>query len=138
MKRKSLFLRLLAVGALCCAVWPAASADSVDIIPRPAQVQQAEGRFRLTDRTVIGCDAASREQAAYLQDLLARSTGWDLAVKEGARRAGIRLCVDSTLVTRPEGYRLVVTAKGVTVTGADASGVFYGIQSLLQLFPPQI
>lgn len=36
-----------------------------------------------------------------------------------------------------EAYVLDITAdNGITITGADADGVFYGIQSLLQLLPP--
>ncbi len=138
MNRKKTYVRLLLAAALFVGSQPAATAQSVDLIPRPVSVQTADGQFRLTAKSVIGCDAASRGQADYLQDLLSRSTGWDLAVKEGARRADIRLAVDSALVTRPEGYRLEVTPKGVLITGADASGVFYGVQSLLQLFPPQV
>ena len=138
MNRKKTYVRLLLAAALLVGSQPAATAQSVDLIPRPVSVQTADGQFRLTAKSVIGSDAASRGQADYLQDLLSRSTGWDLAVKEGARRADIRLAVDSALVTRPEGYRLEVTPKGVLITGADASGVFYGVQSLLQLFPPQV
>lgn len=138
MNRKKKYVQFLLAAALLLGAGPAATAQGVDLIPRPASVQTAEGQFRLTAKSVIGCDAASRGQADYLQDLLSRSTGWDLAVKEGARRAEIRLVVDSVRVTRPEGYRLEVTPKGVLVTGADASGVFYGVQSLLQLFPPQV
>ncbi len=36
-----------------------------------------------------------------------------------------------------EAYRLDITeSQGIRITGADADGVFYGIQSLLQLLPP--
>jgi hexosaminidase len=36
-----------------------------------------------------------------------------------------------------EAYRLEISDKqGIRITGADADGVFYGIQSLLQLLPP--
>ena len=40
--------------------------------------------------------------------------------------------------TSPEAYRLSVTPTGVTITGASPAGVFYGMQTLRQLLPPQI
>lgn len=35
-----------------------------------------------------------------------------------------------------EGYRLDVTAEGVSIVGVDHAGVFYGLQTLSQLMPP--
>lgn len=37
-----------------------------------------------------------------------------------------------------EAYRLVVTSRRIEITGAAPAGVFYGIQTLRQLFPPEI
>lgn len=39
------------------------------------------------------------------------------------------------IMTRDEAYELVVLAEGVTITAETPAGVFYGIQSLLQLLP---
>lgn len=49
-----------------------------------------------------------------------------------ASSAGIVLRVDGA-VSRPEGYALSVGEAGAHVTGADEAGVFYGVQTLLQL-----
>ena len=37
-----------------------------------------------------------------------------------------------------EAYTLKVTAEGVLITATHSSGAFYGVQSLLQLFPAAI
>jgi hexosaminidase len=37
-----------------------------------------------------------------------------------------------------EGYRLKVTATGISLTATEPAGIFYGVQTLLQLFPKQI
>ena len=37
-----------------------------------------------------------------------------------------------------ESYRLTVTPQGVQVVGADYGGVFNGLQTLLQLLPPEV
>ena len=58
---------------------------------------------------------------------------------EGTKsQQNILLAVDPKKVKEAEGYILSVTPKGITVTGHDAGGVFYGIQSLLQLMPAEV
>lgn len=135
--RHSIFCRMLAGILLLCnvfAVW----AEDIDIIPRPLTVEQSSGHFTLTPKTNIGYDATCRAQAEYLRDMIYQSTGWDLPMKENARKATIRLFIDSAAMNKAESYRLEVGQKSVTICGADCGGVFYGIQSLLQLFPSQI
>lgn len=128
--------------ALCGLLWGAASglpaAEPVNIVPRPLYVSQTEGCFRLTPKTVIGYDAALKPQAEYLAQKLSASTGWDLTLCEGRRRADIVLTLSAADTLKAEGYRLDVGQRRVQIAGRDASGVFYGIQSLLQLFPPQV
>lgn len=70
--------------------------------------------------------------------MLGQSTGWDLKLKKDARKATILLTLNPEKVDKLEGYRLDVTPKGISLTGRDAGGIFYGIQTLLQLFPPQV
>ena len=53
-------------------------------------------------------------------------------------KAAIALSIDSAAVGASEGYRLEVGRKRITVVGADKGGLFYGLQTLLQLFPEQI
>lgn len=139
--RKLLFLFLLAFSSVS-----AMASDSNalpryrTLIPLPVSVapDPAGGVFILTSRTTVGHDTGLRPQALYLQDVLSASTGWDLPLTEKAGKASVRLVIDTVKVPRPEGYRLEVTRKNVTVCGHDAAGVFYGIQTLLQLFPDEV
>lgn len=128
---------------LCCLPSWAGNDDAAarlhQIIPQPVHVETINGsNFVLTAKTPIYFDAALKAQAAYLQEVLAGSTGFDLVMKEGNKKKGINLILDNKTVAKAEGYRLVVNAKGVTLTAHDAPGAFYGIQTLLQLFPANI
>lgn len=118
-----------------------ATTDSVtlNIIPKPAYIKAQRGvPFVLTPKTIIAFDNALAPQAEYLQEVLGGSTGWDLTLKQGNAKKGIRLQLDAQRVTKPEGYRLEVTNKCVTIIAHDAAGAFYGIQTLLQLFPAEV
>lgn len=86
--------------------------------------------FFLNELCNLRADAASAtaesDLLAFLEKLYA------LTPLIGSGKDYIFLSVDPALPDR-EGYRLTVQAHKVTVTGADASGVFYGVQTLKQL-----
>ena len=132
LRRPGLWLALLplACGRL--------GAQGVDIVPRPLHVETAADSFRLRSDMTIGSCEALAPQARYLQETLAGPTGWDLELRPGARRADIRLTLADSASLPAEGYRLTVERRGVSIEEADAAGAFYGVQSLLQLFPPEV
>lgn len=115
-----------------------AAPSRVAIVPQPIELKENPGSFTLTPSTVISYGSGLEEYAVYLSDLMGESTGWDLATSPVLGKGTIRLSVDPEVVAKTEGYRLEVTPKLVTVTGADTGGLFYGIQTLLQLFPAEI
>ena len=132
LRRPGLWLALLplACGRL--------GAQGVDIVPRPLHVETAADSFRLRSDMTIGSCEALAPQARYLQETLAGPTGWDLELRPGARRADIRIALADSASLPAEGYRLTVERRRVSIEAADAAGAFYGVQSLLQLFPPEV
>jgi hexosaminidase len=114
--------------------------SGVAIIPRPASLTRQPGAFTLNARTVIAVDRRTRDLGQQLADYLAPATGFRLSVREG--RAGGNAIV-LRLARSPdspgeEGYRLVVTPRLITISAVAPAGVFWGIQSLRQLLPPDI
>jgi hexosaminidase len=112
------------------------------VLPRPVSVTSAEGRFTLTAGTVIWTDAATAPLGRQLAGYLAPATGWALPVRTGGTPAGpsrIVLRRDASLARLgPEGYRLEVRPGRVTVRAPEAAGVFYALQTLRQLLPPEL
>ncbi|MDF9831743.1 family 20 glycosylhydrolase [Parabacteroides sp. PF5-6] len=113
--------------------------QGINIIPAPLSLVQEEGSFTLNKGTTI---YASQEEAKTIADFFAlkirRSTGFPLATSETATGKGIALSIDNTLEVNDEGYTLEVTPQQVTVKGKTAQGLFYGMQSLMQLLPAEI
>ena len=115
----------------------------VAVVPRPARVEQGAGAFVLGPSTRLRADAPVRRTAELLQEELRRATGWPFPIEGGAQRKApapaIRLRVDLALARLgPEGYRLSVAPSGVEVAAPRAAGVFYGVQTLRQLLPPEL
>ena len=108
----------------------------VNVIPRPAEVIMQTGSFKLDRKTSIISGEATKQEARYLATMLENAFMQDPAVK--IRGKGIHLIVTPSLKAKlgDEGYLFQSTQKEITIEAATRTGVFYGIQSLRQLLPP--
>ncbi|HEY8683041.1 MAG TPA: family 20 glycosylhydrolase [Rhodanobacter sp.] len=119
----------------------AAHAAVPPLLPMPAHIQVASGTLPVDDATSIvvpAHDAATRQTALYLADLLARTRGLHLKVKVGAAPHGAILLsreADAP-VAHAEGYALDVTPQGIRISARDDAGLFYGVVTLWQLLTP--
>lgn len=112
---------------------------AVDLIPKPVQMEVSEGSFAITPTTLITSNPGGHELSGYLHDKLKKSTGLNLKTTGHATSVQhISLEVNPSLDLPKEGYRLTASANGVMITGKDRGGLFNGIQTLLQLLPPQV
>lgn len=102
------------------------------ILPTPKQMTLGSGDVQLSHQWQISFAGQLKNEAQQLRDdLAAQGLALELSAAEyGDQR--IVLSIDAALKT-PESYRVEVTSKGIKIQGADAAGVFYGVQSLLSL-----
>lgn len=112
------------------------------IIPTPVSIQTQRGSFKLADANIILYQPGLENEARHFAELLKEVIGRDLILEEGndaSRQASIILRTNNLTVagTSREAYRLRVDKEGITVTGSDPAGVFYGIQSVRSLLPPE-
>ena len=122
----------------------AAGATSPNIIPLPQKMMVQNGAFKLTADTRISVDAASRATAEILTDRIRLATG--LAVKPPTSSAGDAAMPGAILLTTKnsdtnlgtEGYTLTVAPDSIVIRAPAQAGLFYGLQTLLQLLPPEI
>lgn len=130
------------------AVWLMAAPGPIPaepgLIPKPVQMKRLTGEFRLTAKTRICWPPTSpeaRSVAEFLAGTLRPSTTMPVALAEKARPA--KGDIQLTTAGAPahlgqEGYQLESTTKGVVIRANAAAGLFYGVQTLLQLLPPEI
>lgn len=111
------------------------------LVPWPRSVHRQRGSFELKPTTVIAADTASMSTARYLRNVLSPATRDTLRIVPLADAPGKNVIVlkqSSDAATNREGYQLLVTPREVRILGRAQAGIFYGIQTLRQLFPPQI
>ncbi|HEU4573692.1 MAG TPA: family 20 glycosylhydrolase [Chitinophagaceae bacterium] len=113
------------------------------IIPEPVSLVQKTGVFTLKNNVVInvsGDDAAALKAAGYLSKAISTATGFNVTT----RKNGIAATINLALLKSPskelgdEGYQLSVTAKSVSISANKPAGLFYGVQTFLQLLPKEI
>jgi hexosaminidase len=113
-----------------------------NIIPLPASITPAEGTFTLSAASSIVVDANNPEVMAigeFLADVLKPSTGYDLPVIEAPEPGNITLTLSGgDPALGEEGYLLTITPDAVTLVAYRPAGLFWGVQTLRQLLPPEI
>jgi len=137
MKRTLLFLAsFIAVAGYGQSIMPA----GISLIPQPVSLQRLTGNFTLPANPVIETTSGGLDVARYLGRKITAATGYPVAVKEGLTAAGgtIKLVLAGEKTVNKEQYGLTSGATGVTITAPEAAGLFYGVQTLLQLLPPAI
>jgi hexosaminidase len=124
-----------------------ATAPEVRLIPQPVSLQTSPGVFQLRPSTkiVLAVDTPEvRRTGEYLQKTLEASTGYTLKIVSGRPDSTAGGVIVLSLVAgkadgQPEGYELKMTPPlVVSIQAPAAAGIFYGVQTLLQLFPPEI
>ncbi|SEH88889.1 beta-N-acetylhexosaminidase [Akkermansia glycaniphila] len=114
------------------------SAD-LDLIPLPRQVELAQGTLSLGSDTSIGFSSLDcQEPGLYFAEKLRQGTGWQVPVLEDWSKARIRLIVDPASFTNSEEYKLSITQEHADVAAATPQALASGLQTLLQMMPPDI
>lgn len=104
------------------------------IFPTPVSYQEKSGQFTLNTAAVIATAAPFEAEAEYLAVELQTVLGTRPRVESGQQGA-IRLRTDPSLAR--EAYALEVTPTGIEIAASEPAGMFYGIQSLKCLLPPE-
>ncbi len=138
MNRKNIFRRLACVSLLLAVSAGVGAQQPVSIVPKPLHLEQTEEQFVLKSGMTIACEEGLKEQAEYLSQMLRQATGWEIKVRPDSRKGNIVLALDTVANKHSEGYSLSVDKKSIRISGADEAGVFYGLQTLLQLFPKEV
>jgi len=113
------------------------SQELVSIIPEPVSLSKSSGHFVINQKTKIitNGDEPVLPLVKMFADRVDFLTGNKLTVATGGKGQDISIQINKTRNNEigEEGYLLDIQASGVKVAANTPSGIFYGLQSLLQL-----
>lgn len=118
------------LGAILFAGAPATMAQ--DIIPEPQSMTVEKGVFNLKKKLNIVSNLTGKDLDNMVEYLQASP----LSVQYTGKKSNsnyLKLNIDTTLDMGDEGYTLDVTSRGVDIKARTSDGLFYGLQSVLQL-----
>ena len=129
---------IIAATFLCsCASGGKTETEDCPILPRPQQVDRQHGQYVMRgEQTVAFPDSSAGAHTVfrYLSEAL-RPAGISLKQVAPEAKASIRWSFSDQLAE--EAYTLTITSEAISICSSpSAKGLFYGVQSLLQLLPP--
>ena len=110
---------------------------NMGIIPAPVSIRKDPGTFTLSQQTAFVADSPNNKAVLFLADYLHSKRMLNIQPKANGGNDianSIVLTSAGTDGLPAEGYRLTITPGKITIAGKGA-GLFYGIQTLIQLIP---
>jgi len=135
---KKIFLLFCVFTATFSATVNAQDSDpNLGIIPAPVSLKKSSGVFTFNPKTSVLTDSINNKAVLFLVDYLQNKAMLPVQLKQNNGSATANSIVLTSAGTEnlpAEGYRLTITPKQVLIAGKGA-GLFYGIQTLIQLMP---
>jgi hexosaminidase len=133
------------IALISCLILSSIIYSQVSIIPQPASVEMGNGSMKIpvnigfkmiTDPGSPDFKRSVDFLSLYLEDYY---SSWPKSRDElPASRTSISFALDKLQNQFPGAYTLAVKKEGIVITGYDEEGIFYGIQTLIQLLPPHL
>ncbi|MBC7535210.1 MAG: beta-N-acetylhexosaminidase [Ferruginibacter sp.] len=130
-------MKLYFIIFLLCSTISLKAQTNINLVPMPAKINIGKGNFRINANTTIVLEGSGLENtAAYFNDYLSKKYGFTL--KKGSKKKdgnAIVLNFERLDYQFPGAYTIDVNSKEIYISGDNETGVFYGIQTLIQLLP---
>lgn len=137
-----LFLFLLTGWSVSILASPPQVQDLPALVPYPREISFSETSVQLAEFTQIvlsgNAGKADRFTAEMLQESLQKNWSKTISIATSTKQKSIRLQRIKDKSLGEEGYRLSVQPTGITISSAGEAGLFYGVQTLLQLIQGKV
>ncbi len=138
-QRAALFIGCLLLSAMF--TLSAKPVQEPNLIPLPQKYKMSSGTFTVNPETKIvlkGSDSQMQDAVAVFNDLLMTAAGYQLPVTDAGSPTNAITCSLNPKLKNDEAYTLSIKKNSIKVEAKTPQGVFYAMQTLRQLLPPQI
>ena len=126
-----LFLWIL---GMCLAVHPI---KAQSVIPVPLKMEQGADYFFLSEKTKLYTNLEGEEARLWENCLQALPVSLKKGSKKDVRQVlSLLITEKNDRLPSPESYTLSVTPRRIIICSTSGAGLFYGMQTLLQLLTP--
>ena len=115
------------------------------IIPEPVEMKQGTGEFEITSKTSFyfsKLDANATAIIAAINKDFSKAAGFSFKAVQGEavskNSVQFKLLSSADTAIGNEGYRLDVSSERIIISANKPAGLYYGMQTLLQLLPNEI
>jgi hexosaminidase len=110
---------------------------NLGIIPAPVSLKKSAGTFTLSRETSLLADSVNNKAVVFLADYLHSKKMLNIQARADSNKNQPNSIILTSMgadTLHPEGYSLTITPQQIIIAGKGA-GLFYGIQTLIQLMP---
>ncbi len=134
--QKFFYMRTIAL--TFCVLFSSALYSQLNIIPQPAEMNLGKGTHSFKTPLQIVYDEPAKKSAEFLADYLKRfyKVTSKLTPSSGSGRDAYYIMLKIGVTDRKGEYELKID-KRLSISG-DEEGVFYGVQTLIQMLPPHV
>lgn len=125
-------MKRLLLGLLICISF---GVSAQDILPTPCKINELKGAFHFREATIISWNGIGEETALYLKG---RFPDERILARKELPQADIILQGADEKNLGEEGYNLEILSMQIIISANSEAGLFYGVQSLLHLIPPDV
>jgi hexosaminidase len=109
----------------------------VPLIPAPVKLVSGKGYFSITSASVIHyTDELNASDIEVFNSFLYKNYGFKLKLKQSEHGSGTGINVRRSKALAPDAYKLEIDSNGIRIEGGEEAGVFYALQTLIQILPP--
>ncbi len=114
---------------------------SIVLLPLPRSLAPSEGVYKLTGHSFISINDIDPQPLVFcvqqVKTAIEKETGINPPVMVDTfnqyLQNGIIFRTLPDVVKKPQGYRLIIAQEWIEICGHDSAGVFYGVQTLIQI-----
>lgn len=107
--------------------------QTLSVTPVPMEVNWQRGSFRPDASTSLWIEAPEADRSILAEYLQASPLALKLADSQSGNQVVLKQTDALEGITLPEGYVLSVNSDGVRIEALSGAGLFYGVQTLLQM-----
>lgn len=107
--------------------------QTLSVTPVPMEVNWQRGSFRPDASTSLWIEAPEADRSILAEYLQASPLALKLADSQPGNQVVLKQTDALEGITSPEGYVLSVNSDGVRIEALSGAGLFYGVQTLLQM-----